>query len=58
MSHPPERATFIDYDRDGLVDLFVATYTDYDLRRVPKPGANPNCNWKGVPTPCGPRVAR
>ena len=51
-------ATFIDYDRDGLVDLFVATYTDYDLRRVPKPGANPNCNWKGVATPCGPRGLR
>ena len=48
-------ATFVDYDRDGKLDLFVATYTDYDLRRVPKPGANPNCNWKGVPTPCGPR---
>jgi hypothetical protein len=51
-------ATFIDYDRDGHLDLFVATYTDYDLRRVPKPGDNPNCNWKGVPTPCGPRGLR
>jgi hypothetical protein len=51
-------ATFLDYDRDGNLDLFVATYTDYDLRRTPKPGANPNCNWKGVPTPCGPRGLR
>ena len=51
-------ATFVDYDRDGRLDLFVATYTDYDIRRVPKPGANPNCNWKGVPTPCGPRGLR
>ena len=51
-------ATFLDYDRDGHLDLFVATYTDYDLRRIPKPGANPNCNWKGVPTPCGPRGLR
>ncbi len=48
-------ATFLDYDRDGLADLFVATYVDFDTSRVPKPGANPNCNWKGVPTPCGPR---
>src|SRR5437763_1570443 len=48
-------ATFLDYDRDGHLDLFLATYTDFDLRRVPKPGTNPNCNWKGVPTPCGPR---
>ncbi len=51
-------ATFIDYDRDGKLDLFVATYTDYDLRRTPKPGANSFCNWKGVPTPCGPRGLR
>lgn len=51
-------ATFVDYDRDGRLDLFVATYTDYDIRRVPKPGANANCNWKGVPTPCGPRGLR
>jgi enediyne biosynthesis protein E4 len=51
-------ATFIDYDRDGRLDLFVATYTDYDLSRTPKPGANPFCNWKGVPTPCGPRGLR
>jgi hypothetical protein len=51
-------ATFVDYDRDGRLDLFVATYTDFDVRRVPKPGANPNCNWKGVPTPCGPRGLR
>nr|AUN35920.1 hypothetical protein [uncultured bacterium] len=51
-------ATFVDYDRDGRLDLFVATYTDYDLRRIPKPGANSNCNWKGVPTPCGPRGLR
>jgi hypothetical protein len=51
-------ATFLDYDRDGRLDLFVATYTDYDLRRTPKPCAKPNCNWKGVPTPCGPRGLR
>lgn len=51
-------ATFLDYDRDGHVDLFIATYVDFDLSRIPKPGANPNCNWKGVPTPCGPRGLR
>ncbi len=51
-------ATFVDYDRDGRVDLFVATYVDFDTSRIPKPGANPNCNWKGVPTACGPRGLR
>jgi hypothetical protein len=48
-------STFVDYDRDGHVDLFLATYIDYELAKIPKPGENANCNWKGVPTPCGPR---
>ena len=33
--------TFLDYDRDGHVDLFVANYVDVHLDRLPKPGANP-----------------
>lgn len=48
-------ATFIDYDRDGRLDLFIANYIDFDLENTPKPGENPNCNWKGVPVACGPR---
>jgi hypothetical protein len=47
--------TFVDYDRDGHLDLFVANYVDLHLDRVPKPGANPYCNFKGVPVNCGPR---
>jgi enediyne biosynthesis protein E4 len=47
--------TFLDYDRDGRLDLFVATYLDLDLATAPKPGATPECNWKGVPVNCGPR---
>jgi len=47
--------TWIDYDRDGHLDLFVASYVDYDLKTTPKPGENPNCNWKGIPVNCGPR---
>ncbi len=47
--------TFIDYNRSGHLDLFVANYVDLQLDRVPKPGANPYCNYKGVPVNCGPR---
>jgi len=47
--------TFVDYDRDGHLDLFVANYVDLHPERLPKPGANPFCNFKGVPVNCGPR---
>src|SRR5207302_5452201 len=30
--------TFIDYDRNGLLDLFVARYLDFDPKTVPQPG--------------------
>jgi hypothetical protein len=45
---------WLDYDRDGFVDLFVANYIDFDLERAPKPGAGPDCIWKGMPVFCGP----
>ncbi len=46
---------FIDYDRDGKVDLFVATYVDFDVKTAPMPGDRADCLWKGVPVMCGPR---
>ncbi len=46
---------FLDYNRDGHLDLFVSNYVDFDLAKVPKPGANLNCTWKGIPVNCGPR---
>jgi hypothetical protein len=45
---------FLDYDRDGYVDLFIANYVDLDLKATPPAGANPNCVWKGLPVMCGP----
>jgi len=47
--------SFLDYNRDGLLDLFVSNYVQFDLKHVPKPGQNSNCDWKGVPVECGPR---
>jgi hypothetical protein len=46
---------FVDYDRDGLLDLMVANYVDFDLATAPAPGERPTCIWKGVPVMCGPR---
>ena len=47
--------TWVDYDRDGRLDLFVATYLNTTLDKLPKPGENADCRWKGVPVNCGPR---
>jgi hypothetical protein len=47
--------TWLDYDRDGHLDLFVANYLNTTIEKLPKPGANAECNWKGVPVNCGPR---
>ncbi|MCU1235832.1 MAG: ASPIC/UnbV domain protein [Candidatus Solibacter sp.] len=47
--------SFVDYDRDGFVDLFVANYVDLDLVNTPRPGQNGFCVWKGLPVMCGPR---
>ncbi len=48
--------TFIDYNRDGLLDLFVSNYVDIDMANALKPSLNtPNCNYEGVPVACGPK---
>jgi len=47
--------TFIDYDGNGLLDLYVANYVGFDVKVIPKPGHDVNCAWRGVPVECGPR---
>jgi enediyne biosynthesis protein E4 len=47
--------TFVDYDRDGRLDLFVAHYLRFDLPTAAEPGSGANCLWKGVPVNCGPK---
>lgn len=47
--------SFLDYNRDGKIDLFVANYLEFDFKSTPLPGANPFCFYRGVAVNCGPR---
>ena len=47
--------TFLDYDRDGFLDLFVCNYIKLDPDKIPSSDATHYCQWKGVPIMCGPR---
>jgi len=46
---------FLDYDRDGFVDLFLSNYLGFELAKAQAPGSSPFCLWKGVSVFCGPK---
>ena len=47
--------SFLDYDRDGYLDLFVCNFVKLDPDKPPSLEDASFCQWKGVPTMCGPR---
>ena len=46
---------FLDYDRDGHLDLFVSSYVNFDPARAPRPGDSSYCRYNGIAVPCGPQ---
>jgi len=47
--------TWVDYDRDGRLDLFVSRYVAFDFDKVPAAGKDAACSYKGIPVECGPK---
>jgi enediyne biosynthesis protein E4 len=47
--------TWLDYDRDSHLDLFVCNYIKIDPATIVSPEKQVYCQWKGIPVMCGPR---
>ncbi len=48
-------AAFGDFDGDGFLDLYVASYLDVGPDKLPEGRAGGTCSYVGVPVLCGPR---
>lgn len=48
-THYGSGATWIDYDRDGRLDLFAGHYAVFDFGMIPPAGQDPACNWRAFP---------
>jgi enediyne biosynthesis protein E4 len=46
---------FLDYNRDGKLDIFVSNYVQFDQKSTPAPNQPNACTWKDMPVMCGPR---
>jgi len=58
LLHPGTRygagCTWVDYDRDGKLDLFVSHYMNFSRETMPARGQDPACNYQGIPVYCLP----
>ena len=48
-------SAFVDYDRDGYLDLFVTHYVAYDEATAHDAERGDSCKWRGLAVLCGPR---
>ena len=53
-THYATGCTWVDYNRDGRLDLFVSHYVVFDRETTPPRGKNASCSYRGVPVYCGP----
>jgi len=46
---------FLDYNRDGYLDLFVSNYVAFEYAKTPHPGEKSYCFYQNMAVNCGPR---
>ncbi|UCF39247.1 MAG: CRTAC1 family protein [Acidobacteriota bacterium] len=48
-------SVWLDFDRDGHLDLYVSRYIELDIDSLATPDGEGACLWKGIPVLCGPQ---